>query len=324
MFSSSQDTFGTTGSMRKIRTRLPPLNAVKAFEAVARLGSVTQAASELNVTPSAVSQQIRLLEEYVGRKLFVMQRQGLELTDTSTHAITDISHAMDLIARAFRPADPLNSRLAISTVPVVASRWLNPRMSAFLAEHPQVEMHVDSSPRLVDFSNESFDMALRFGLGKYGRLSVDPLFTERFRAVCSPSLKNQIEEQIKEQRFNTINFICDVGMHTGEHVTWADWFERRGFPSQMPERKIVCNDANMSIDAAVNGCGLLLGRHALISSPLEQGTLVPLAEQPFETGLGYFLVYPSFVGLSPIARLLRSWLLERAAETREQLQAIAA
>lgn len=300
------------------RHALPPLNAVKAFEAVARLGSLTLAATELNVTPSAVSQQIRLLEEHVGKKLFMIDKKGLALTPFSSKSFPQIREAIALIGSAFRPDEGLKARVAISTLPAMASRWLNSKLSMFMAAHEELELYIDCSPKLVDFSEESFDMALRFGRGNYDPLSIDPLFKERFQAVCSPLLKTQIEERIKSRNFDAINFICDVGMTAGEHVTWEDWLGRRGMTGYTPEKRMVCTDANMSIDAAVNGMGLLLGRHVLVIDLIEQGMLVTLDEEPFETALGYFLVYPSFSRLSPPARELRNWILQCAAATRDK------
>lgn len=300
------------------RNVLPPLNAIKAFESVARLGSLTQAAAELNVTPSAVSQQIRLLEEHIGKKLFVIDKKGLTLTAISSQAFPQIRDAISLIGSAFLPAEDLKARVAISTLPAMASHWLNSKLSVFMAAHEELELYIDCSPKLVDFSEESFDMALRFGLGNYDPLSIDPLFKERFQAVCSPLVKTQIQERIKSRKLDAINFICDVGMTAGEHVTWKDWLEQRGLAGYTPDKRTVCTDANMSIDAAVNGMGLLLGRHVLIADLIEQGALVALDEEPFETALGYFLVYPSFSRLSPSARQLRSWILKCSSAMREK------
>lgn len=300
------------------RNALPPLNAIKAFESVARLGSLSQAAAELSVTPSAVSQQVRLLEDHIGKKLFIITKQGLSLTPISCKAFPQIREAIDLIGMAFAPDESLKARVAISTLPALASRWLNLKMSAFMTAHEELELYIDCSPNLVDFREESFDMALRFGRGNYSPLSIDPLFKERFQAVCSPLIKTQIEERIRSGKLDAINFICDVGMSAGEHVTWSDWFERRGLPAYAPDKRTVCTDANMSIDAAVNGMGLLLGRHVLIADLLEQGALVALDEEPFETALGYFLVYPSFSRLSPPARELRNWILKCSTAMREK------
>jgi LysR family transcriptional regulator, glycine cleavage system transcriptional activator len=305
--------------LRKVRHRLPPLNAVKVFEAVSRLGSLTKAGQELSVTPSAISQQIRALEDHVGRKLFVQSRHGPGLTETAKNAIADVSHALDLIARAFQEKERVTPRIAVSALPAFASRWLNPMLPAFIKVNPDIELYVDGSQRLVDFASEAFDMAFRFGRGTYGSLSTDLLFKERFQAVCAPSQKAKIERSIMEGRIDQICFILDVGMQSGELVTWDDWFRRRGKPSQHMDRRMVCTDANTSIDAAVSGCGLLLGRHALISGLLQQGVLSPLDSMSFETELGYFLVYPSYVGLTPIARVFRDWVLSQAVQTQRHL-----
>ncbi len=293
----------------KLRKALPPLNSIKAFEAVARLGSITQAASELNVTPSAVSQQIKNLEECIGRKLFHKNKHNGKLLDESQQAFLDISHALDLIAQSFHDKEVDTRRVAISTLSSLASHWLNPQFSTLLAKKPDLELYIDCSPRFVDFSRESFDFSIRFGRGQYAPLCMDRLFTERFQAVCSPLLKTKIEEKIKNNQLDSISFICDTGMQSGEYATWSNWMERRGIPPKIPERKIVCTDTNISIDAAVRGSGLLLGRHVLVAPLLEQGILVALEEESFETDLGYFLLYPSLAKLTPVARMLRSWIL---------------
>ncbi|ALL65844.1 Transcriptional regulator [Paraburkholderia caribensis MBA4] len=303
--------------VQKIRKPLPPLNSIRAFEAVARLGSITQAAQELNVTPSAVSQQIRILEGHIGYKLLDKQKQVITLLDVGLKAFQDVSHGLDLISRAFRAQQTRERRVAISMLSSLANRWLMPQIPALLANHPQLDLYIDTSARLVDFSRELFDLAIRFGRGKYEQLGSDRLFVERFQAVCSPLVKNQIEESIRHRQIDDINFICDIGMHAGEHVTWIDWMERRGLPPEMPARRMVCTDTNMSIDVAVNGYGLLLGRHVLIRSLLEQGTLVALDEAPFESELAYYLVYPSLAGLSPDARQLRDWILKQGRQFRE-------
>lgn len=300
----------------KARSILPPLNAIKAFEAVARWRSLTLAATELSVTPSAVSQQIRVLEGHIGKKLFLQDKTGLSLTPIAAQAFPNIAQAIELIGHAFAPAEDASTRVAISTLPALANRWLNSKLSVFITEHAELDLYIDSSPKLVDFTTDHFDLALRFGSGNYQGVSIDPLFKERFQAVCSPLVSKQFEERIKARRLDEINFICDVGMKEGEQVTWADWMARRGLPAYVPERRIVCTDASMSIDAAVNGVGLLLGRHVLIADLLEQGTLVPLNEEPFVTELGYFLIYPSFSGLTPAARTLRSYLLKCSADMR--------
>lgn len=298
--------------MQKIRKSLPPLNSIRAFEAVARLGSISQAAQELNVTPSAVSQQIRILEGHIGYKLLDTHRQAITLLDKGLKAFQDVSHALDLISRAFRARQTGERRVAISMLSSLASRWLMPQMPTLLANHPKLDLYIDTSARLVDFSRELFDLAIRFGRGHYEPLGMDRLFVERFQAVCSPLVKHQIEEKIRQREIDDINFICDIGMQSGEHVTWINWMERRGLPPEMPQRRMICTDTNMSIDVAVNGHGLLLGRHVLIQPLLKQGKLVALDEAPFESDLAYYLVYPSLAGLSLDARQLRDWILKQS------------
>ncbi|MDR3437488.1 LysR substrate-binding domain-containing protein [Telmatospirillum sp.] len=306
-------------SPRKGRRRLPPLNAARTFEAIARTMSITGAASDLNVTPSAVSQQLRALEEYLGVSLIERSPRGLALTKFGERLFPSFSHGFDLIARACEDLKGGEANLAVSTLSSLATRWLNPRLGEFYKHQENLCIYIDTSSRLVDFSKETFDMAIRYGDGKYPNFVSDYLFCEYFIPAAAPHLIDDYKNMLSDGRCDGMTFLCDEGMESGERVTWMTWFARRGRSFTVPARRIVYTDANMTIDAGVNGYGLLLGRRVLVDDLVSSGKLAYLDDEPVDFGLAYYLVYPSLAGLSPAARAFRNWLLDRARTERARL-----
>lgn len=305
-------------SFRK-RRKLPPLSAARTFEAVARTMSITGAARDLNVTPSAVSQQLRLLEEYLGVSLVDRGPRSFALTQHGQQLFPSFSHGLDLIARACETLKGKETTLALSTLPSFATRWLNPRLGSFGVGQNNFHLYISTSVHLIDFSKETFDVAIRYGDGRYPDLVCDFLFPEYFLPVCAPALADHYRNLLTTQNTADITFICDVGMDTGERVTWARWFAHHKSGFTAPTRRLLYSDAAMSIDAAVSGYGLLLGRRVLVDDLIAEGKLTPLTSDPVDFGLGYYLVFPSISGLSPAARAFRNWLLAVAEEERMRL-----
>src|ERR1700742_3696103 len=172
------------------QTRLPSLNALKAFEATGRLSSVTAAADALAVTPSAISRQVRQLEEDLDLQLFRRSRTGLVLTDAGTALLAGLTDGFQRIALAVdvvrpRPESPV---ITVSMLSTFAMRWLLPRLGGFNEAHPDIEVRLSTSVELVDLARGDIDCAIRFGRGDWPGLIADRLFTERLTAVCSPAL----------------------------------------------------------------------------------------------------------------------------------------
>ncbi|MGZ9032991.1 MAG: LysR family transcriptional regulator, partial [Rhodospirillales bacterium] len=175
--------------------RLPPLNALRAFEAAARHLSFTRAADELNVTQAAVSHQVKTLEEQIGLPLFRRLSRGLMLTDEGQTLFPAVRHAFDTVAEA---VDRLHARtgggaLTVSVLPSFAVKWLVPRMSRFQERHPDIDLRITAADRLVDFARDGVDGAVRFGAGAWPELSADFVVDEFVIPVCAPALATHLE-----------------------------------------------------------------------------------------------------------------------------------
>ena len=170
--------------------QLPPLNALRAFEAAARHMSFSKAAEELNVTPAAISQQIRALEDIVGVKLFRRLTRALLLTDAGRAALPAMTEGLDLLAEGYQDMRRQEEAgvLTISVAPSLAAKWLVPRLEGFRALHPQFDIRIDATDRLADFERGDVDVALRYGDGKYDGMDVRCLMSELSTPVCSPAL----------------------------------------------------------------------------------------------------------------------------------------
>jgi len=278
--------------------------------------SISGAARELGVTPSAVSQQLRVLEDNLGVSLVERNARGFELTQYGQRLFPAFVQGFDLIARACREIKESDVSLAISTLPSFATKWLNPRLKTFSSQHKEFHLYISTSLSLVDFSKESFDLAIRYGQGKYPNLVCDLLFNEYFTPAVAPSLAGEYRSMLLSGQTRDMVFLCDAGMEAGERVTWPIWFAQRGQAFATSNRRIVYNDANMTIDAAIDGYGLLLGRRTLIDDIVAAGKLVYLDPEPMDFGLAYYLVFPSLAGLSSAARAFRTWLLSCAQAER--------
>ncbi|MGB9093231.1 MAG: transcriptional regulator GcvA [Gallionella sp.] len=291
--------------------RLPPLNALRFFEAVARHRSFVRAAEELHVTPAAVSQQIKLLEDHLGVTLF-KRGKTLVLNDTASDVLHLVSDAFDQLERAVLRirSGSKTGPLIVSTPPAFATRWLIPRLDDFHARHPEIEIHLLATRRRVDFSLEEVDVAIRFGNGEYSGLDVERLIPEKIVAVASPALAASIKTPADLARFNLI----EDDRHTmrGAFPEWesllATW-EVVG--PQLRIRRF--SDTELAIQAALSGLGVTLAWHSLVSNDLKTGKLIQVLNHVIPTDLGYHVVIPKNLAMLAKVKAFRSWLFEQAA-----------
>lgn len=291
---------------------LPPLNALRVFEAAARLGSFVRAAEELHVTPAAVSQQIKLLENYLGVTLF-SRGKALQLSESAMAALPLITEAFDQLERAVARirAGNTDGPLVVSAPPVFAARWLIPRLDDFHASHPGVDLRLMATRRLVDFALEDVDMAIRFGAGKYPGLHVDRLMPESIVPVAAPKLAIAIKTP--DDLAHCV--LLEDEWHTGDGVfpDWETWLATLGVKADTPLRVQHFGDSSLAIQAAVAGLGATLAWHSLVLDDLKSGRLVRLLDQEIPTTLGYHLVMPqNRMTLGKIVAF-RTWLMEQAA-----------
>ncbi|HEX8166795.1 MAG TPA: transcriptional regulator GcvA [Beijerinckiaceae bacterium] len=299
--------------------RLPPLNALKAFEAAARHESFARAAGELCVTPGAVSHQVKGLEEALGLKLFSRERQRLVITEAGRDYLAVLRDAFDRIAlgTARVVERQTSGALTVSTSPDFAAKWLVNRLGRFAEAHPGIDLRVAASLHHVDFAREEVDLAVRHGDGRWPGLEVVRLCSEELFPVCSPKLMAGRRRLRKPADLLRVPLLRLDG--SGE---WPRWLEAAGVPGAPVPRGPVMNRASMVIDAAVDGQGVALARTTLCAQDLLAGRLV----RPFATALrldkGYWIVCPRAAAGLPKIQAFTRWLLREAAEDARRLKAL--
>jgi LysR family transcriptional regulator, glycine cleavage system transcriptional activator len=296
--------------------RLPPLNALKAFEAAARHESFTRAAEELCVTQGAVSHQVKALEAELGIKLFNRERQRLVITEGGREYLTVLRDAFDRIALGTERLVQRQSSgvLTVSTSPDFAAKWLVHRLGRFAEAHPSIDLRVSATMHHVDFSREEIDLAVRHGDGHWAGLDVVRLCSEELFVVCSPKLLSG-----RQRLRNPADLLKFPLLHLDDRKDWARWLETADLEDAKVSHGPVLNRASMIIDAAVDGQGIALARTTLAAWDLINGRLV----RPFAQGLrlarSYWIVCPKATAALPKITSCRDWLLAEAADDVRRL-----
>ena len=309
--------------MLLVARRLPPLNALRAFEAAARNLSFTKAAQELNVTQAAISHQVKLLEETLGLALFRRLNRRLLLTDAGQHYLPPLRNAFDLMADA---TERLHQRdesgpLKITTLNSIAVKWLLPRLPRFQQRHPEIDVMVSSTGALVDFRTDDIDLGVRYGRGVYPGLRADRMMEDIIIPVCCPQLLEGDKPLRRPEDLRHHTLLHDDVHNTPDDPAWEIWLEMNGIEGVDPSRGLRFSEANMVIQAAIAGQGVALSRRVIAMDDIEAGLLVI----PFGPAQPTRWVY-SLVGLPdeaerPKVRMFREWLLEEAARTQDAIEA---
>lgn len=306
------------------RRRLPPLNALRAFEAAARHLNFSRAADELSVTPGAVSQQIQNLEDYVGAALFKRTPKGLLLTDAAQTALPALREAFDRLAEAasLLTAAVDGRRLTLTAPPSFATKWLVPRLGAFEQAHPLVDVWLSAAIELVDLTAGEVDVAIRYGAGRYPGLEVRRLFSEAVIPVASP-------EHLAVQPLNTPADLANhILLHDGSPdfddscPDWSMWLAARGLKNIDGMRGPRFNQSSLVIEAAANGRGVALAKRTLAQADLEAGRLVAPLQIATAVDFAYYLVHPKAKGRLPQVKAFVSWIEAEAQAHEAALLAI--
>lgn len=264
---------------------IPPLIALRAFEAAGRHLSFKNASLELNVTPAAISQQIKLLEDRLGVPLFLRQTRALELTEHGQKLLPKICEGFESFRVGLERIKAEDDRtLRITAPPSFTTRWLIPRLSRFWAKHPGVALSITSSPDSIDQSNSSvpltnidngLDLYIRFGRGRYPGWEVMPIFTPECIPVCSPGiLKNSLPITIPTDLLEYV-LIQDETTNGAENpMDWSVWLSGYGVRSELAERGPRFSNSLLAIEAAINGQGVALALKPLVQADLDTGRLV--------------------------------------------------
>jgi LysR family glycine cleavage system transcriptional activator len=299
--------------------RLPPLNALRAFEAAGRSESFTRAAEELNVTHGAVSHQVKALEARLGIKLFNRERQRLVITDAGREYLAVARDALDRIAMGTERLIQRQSAgvLTISTSPDFAAKWLVYRLGRFAESHPDLDLRVSATAHQVDFAREDVDLAVRHGDGNWAGLDVVRLCSERLFPVCSPKLFSAGKSIAKAS--DLLNFPL---LRLSDWKNWTRWFEAAGVTDPVAHGPVL-NRASMLIDAAVDGHGVALARTALAAWDIVNRRLVRPIDVSLRMAHTYWIVCPKVTSRVPKIAMFRNWLLAEAAEDTRRLKRLA-
>jgi LysR family glycine cleavage system transcriptional activator len=284
----------------------PPLHALQGFVAAARLRNLSRAAETLHLTVSALSHQIKGLEERLDQRLFERSARGIALTPDGQRLFDRIAPALDTIEHALRPYGAKRDQvLGISLMASFASSWLVPRLGRFLGQHPQIEINLQSTAALVDFERErEIDAALRFGRGQWPGLEAVHLFDDWVTPTASPALIERLGRP-------TLQTLADYPLLGDPGGRWSDWFAR--FGGTQPRRyRANFSDSETLHRAAAEGMGIALGRVTLAQPMLEAGLLVPLFEQRLRADYSHYLVYPPRSANHAGLMAFREWLLREA------------
>jgi LysR family glycine cleavage system transcriptional activator len=301
--------------------RLPPLGALRAFEAAARHLSFTKAGDELHVTQAAVSHQVRTLEDWLGLKLFRRHGRAVLLTEAGQTYLPGVRDALDGLAAATSGllARESSGVLTVSVLASFAANWLVRRLGRFRALYPDIDVRLTASDELTDFAREDVHLAIRYGNGNWPGLEVLPLLTEDIFPVCSPALL-QGPHPLKEP--------ADLKYHTllqdDMRENWRLWMMAAGVEGVDPERGPGFNLSVLVVDAALLGQGVALARSALVDHHLRAGRLVRPFDIKLPANFAYYVVYPPAYRDLPKLRAFVDWMMEEAAHEESDADVIAA
>ncbi|MBZ9762585.1 transcriptional regulator GcvA [Mesorhizobium sp. CA8] len=289
---------------------LPPLQAIRVFEAVARHLSFTKAAQELGMTQAAASYQIKLLEERIGAPLFLRRPRQIELTEPGQRLAPAVSEAFSILGQAYAAArGGADGLLCVTTVLTFASNWLAQHLGSFQLAHPAIAVRLDTSSRLTDFAREDVDLAIRSGGGKWPGLEAHKLLDADFTPMLSPKLAASIGG-VKEPADLLRLPILDPG-----DIWWSQWFEAAGVTGHDLAKRPGSSMGAQAYEAnaAMAGHGVAILTRALFKNELADGRLIQPFDLVGDDGHAYWLVYPTARRNVPKIRAFRDWILAEIA-----------
>lgn len=283
----------------------PPLHALQAFVTIARTKNLTRAALQLHLTVSALSHQMRALEQRLSQHLLLRGPRGVTLTPHGERLLESVAPHIDGIERVFSRLRERNTNaLTISALPSFSSSWLMPRLPRFMAQHPGLEFNLQTSVALVDFEREAVDAAMRLGGGHWPGLTAEHLFDEWIVPMASPKLLGR-RRRPKPDEMGDWPLI---GESDDDNIRWRRWFAQ--FGGTLPKRYAASfTDAELLHKAAAEGIGIVLGRLILAKPLIDNGSLVVLTDQRMAADYGHYLVYPERSASHPPLLAFRAWLL---------------
>jgi len=294
------------------------LNALRAFEASARHQSFSLAAQELNVTPAAVGQLVRTLEDWLGSPLFVRSTSGrarLVTTEVAEQALPDIRAGLERLAVGLERlrSGSAGGVLTVTVSPAFAAKWLLPRIERFQAAWPETDLRLDTSLKPVDFVAQRIDVGVRYGRGQWPGLAAEKLMDEEVYPVCAPALLTTATLQAPgDLRGQVLIHDQSVDTSTG-FASWQAWLRHAGVQGVPTDRGLRINNSAAVLQAAIDGQGVALARSVMAHDDLAAGRLVRLFPQVrLESALAYYVVYRPECIAQPKVAAFRDWLLREA------------
>ncbi|MFM0550578.1 transcriptional regulator GcvA [Paraburkholderia sediminicola] len=285
---------------------LPPLNALRAFEAAGRLGSFKEAAAELHVTHGAVSQHVRALEEWLGASLFERHNRRVALTPAAKAYLAEIGPLFEQLSQAtarYGFPETVSRTLSVNAPATFTLRWLVPRLAKFRAAHPDVDVKVETSNESLESLKETYDVIVRGGPDTFYGYSMRPFLSEERIPVCSPALLQQLPLRTPD----------DLRQHTLLHTSslprvWPDWLASARIPALSPTAALTFDHFYLTLQAAIDGIGIAMGPTALIADDLAAGRLVAPFAGPRLPSRSYCTYVPDGKSADELVVLFRSWL----------------
>jgi len=293
---------------------LPPLTALRAFDAAARHMSFAKAAEELSVTPAALSFQIKSLEEHLGAPLFRRLNRAVELTEAGAALAPGAADGFQSLTAAWRAAQRLqdNQTLTVTAGPAFTAKWLAPRLYEFAQEHPEVELRFSASLKITDITRDAVDVAIRFGRTVDESLWSQPLAEEWVAPVMTPELAG---------KFTTPESLASAPLVFDDSIRfldppcdWNAWFRAMGL-DLAAEHGPRFSQADHALDAALAGVGVVLGRRALVVKYIDEGRLVLPFKSALPTGARFWFLCPPGTQDRPQVAAFREWMLREISKT---------
>jgi LysR family transcriptional regulator, glycine cleavage system transcriptional activator len=303
------------------------LNALRAFEASARHQSFSAAAAELNVTSAAVGQLVRGLEEWLGVTLFHRSASGtirLAPTEIAQRALPDIRAGFNrlTLGLARLQESSTNGVLTVTTSPAFAAKWLLPRIDRFQQAHPETDLRLDTSLKLLDFAIHGIDIGVRYGSGSWPGLTAEKLFDEEIYPVCSPEFRRKNGGLRSPSGLKGRTLIHDLSMENSSGFpTWRTWLETAGINDVTSNRGLRINNSAAVVQAAIDGHGVALGRSVMVHDDLAAGRLVRLfSSKACPVPLAYYVVYRPECAALPRLSAFRDWLQAESLSMRRSVK----
>jgi LysR family glycine cleavage system transcriptional activator len=293
--------------------RIPPFAALRAFEAAARHGNLRRAGEELSLSVSAVSHQIKSLEDFLGIALFLRDNSKMSLTADGRDYVVDLTQSLDLIANATARVEQHRQagQLTVNLFPSLAALWLLPRLNTYRRLEPNVDVRVMTTMEAIDFRTGSIDIAIRYATAAPEGFRADVLFGEEAFPVCSPAYLEQMGGVGSDGDFSDWTLVATDSAPR----EWEEWFESSGFTGKRPLHRVDFDSRSLALEAAADSLGIVMGRTPFVDRALASGRLIRPFGQRVATGYFYFLVVPERSLRIQAVTSFRKWLLAEASQT---------